>query len=171
MAIQLNNFTVDVDADGIATAVWDMQDRSMNVITNAVMDDLEKLIDHVSGEAGIKGCVVTSGKDSFSAGADLTMLQASAGEYAKLIKTKGEDTANQFLLDTSARLTRIYRRLETCGKPFAAAVHGTCLGGAFELALACHFRVLSDDAKTRSACPRSRSAFSPAPVARSASRA
>ena len=43
--------------------------------------------------------------------------------------------------EESRRLTLLYRRLETCGKPFAAAVAGTCLGGAFELALACHYRV------------------------------
>ncbi len=151
--MKLNNFAFEIDADGIATAVWDMKDRSMNVITVEVMDELERIIDTVSGEAAIKGCVITSGKDSFSGGADLTMLQASAGEYAKLLKTQGEEAANQFLLDSSARLTKIYRRLETCGKPFAAAVHGTCLGGAFELALSCQFRVVSDDAKTRVGLP------------------
>ncbi len=125
----------------------------MNVITVEVMDEMDRIIDTVAGDAAIKGCVITSGKDSFSGGADLTMLQASAGEYAKLMKTKGEEAANQFLLDSSARLTKIYRRLETCGKPFAAAIHGTCLGGAFELSLSCQFRVVSDDAKTRVGLP------------------
>jgi 3-hydroxyacyl-CoA dehydrogenase/enoyl-CoA hydratase/3-hydroxybutyryl-CoA epimerase len=47
----------------------------------------------------------------------------------------------------------VFRKLETCGKPFAAAVHGICLGGAFELALSCHYRVLSDDPKTRVGLP------------------
>jgi 3-hydroxyacyl-CoA dehydrogenase/enoyl-CoA hydratase/3-hydroxybutyryl-CoA epimerase len=151
--MNLNNFTFDVDSDGIALATWDMKDRSMNVITTEVMDEMDKIINHVAGTAEIKGCVITSGKDSFSGGADLTMLQASAGEYAKLMKTKGEEEANQFLLASSARLGKIYRRLETCGKPFAAAIHGTCLGGAFELTLACQFRVASDDAKTRVGLP------------------
>jgi 3-hydroxyacyl-CoA dehydrogenase / enoyl-CoA hydratase / 3-hydroxybutyryl-CoA epimerase len=151
--MKLDNFTFDIDADGIAVATWDMKDRSMNVITVEVMNELDRIIDHVAATESIRGCVITSGKDSFSGGADLTMLQASAGEYAKLIKAKGPEAANQFLFDTSARLSRIYRRLETCGKPFAAAIHGTCLGGAFELALACQFRVASDDPKTRVGLP------------------
>ena len=151
--MNLKHFAFDVDSDGLALATWDMKDRSMNVITTEVMDEMEKIIEHVAGTAEIKGCVITSGKDSFSGGADLTMLQASAGEYAKLLKTKGEEEANQFLLTSSARLGKIYRRLETCGKPFAAAIHGTCLGGAFELTLACQFRVASDDAKTRVGLP------------------
>jgi 3-hydroxyacyl-CoA dehydrogenase/enoyl-CoA hydratase/3-hydroxybutyryl-CoA epimerase len=151
--MKLTNFTIETDADGIALATWDMRDRSMNVITVAVMDELDQIIDHVAGTAAIKGCIITSGKDSFSGGADLTMLQASGAEYARLMKTKGAEAANQFLLDSSARLSKIYRRLETCGKPFAAAIHGTCLGGAFELTLACQFRVASDDAKTRLGLP------------------
>jgi len=151
--MQLSSFTFETDADGIATATWDMRDRSMNVITMAVMDDLDRIIDHVAATEAVKGCVIASAKDSFSGGADLTMLQASAGEYARLAKAEGEEAANRFLLDSAARLGKIYRRLETCGKPFAAAIHGTCLGGAFELALACHFRVASDDAKTRVGLP------------------
>ncbi|MGL4440980.1 MAG: enoyl-CoA hydratase-related protein, partial [Bosea sp. (in: a-proteobacteria)] len=151
--MNLTNFTFDTDADGIATLTWDMKDRSMNVITVEVMDELDKVIDHVATTEAIKGCVITSGKEAFSGGADLTMLQASGAEYAKLMKSKGAETANQFLMDSSARLSRIYRKLETCGKPFAAAVHGTCLGGAFELALSCQFRVLSDADKTRVGLP------------------
>ena len=151
--MKLNNFTLDTDADGIASLIWDMKDRSMNVITVEVMDELTAVIEHVATTDAIKGCVITSGKDSFSGGADLTMLQASGVEYAKLMKSKGAEIANQFLMDSSARLTKIYRRLETCGKPFAAAVHGTCLGGAFELALACQCRVLSDSDKTRVGLP------------------
>jgi 3-hydroxyacyl-CoA dehydrogenase / enoyl-CoA hydratase / 3-hydroxybutyryl-CoA epimerase len=151
--MNLTNFTFATDADGIATLTWDMKDRSMNVITVSVMDELDKVIDHVASTEAIKGCVVTSAKEAFSGGADLTMLQASGGEYFKLMKSKGADAANQFLLDSSSRLSRIYRKLETCGKPFAAAVHGTCLGGAFELALSCQFRVLSDSDKTRVGLP------------------
>jgi 3-hydroxyacyl-CoA dehydrogenase / enoyl-CoA hydratase / 3-hydroxybutyryl-CoA epimerase len=151
--MKLNAFKFDVDADGIATATWDMADRSMNVITVEVMDEMDKIIDHVASTESIKGCVITSGKDAFSGGADLTMLQASGVEYAKLTKAKGEEAANIFLLETSSRLSRIYRKLETCGKPFAAAIHGTCLGGAFELALSCQLRIVSDSDKTRLGLP------------------
>jgi 3-hydroxyacyl-CoA dehydrogenase / enoyl-CoA hydratase / 3-hydroxybutyryl-CoA epimerase len=151
--MKLNNFTIATDADGIATATWDMPGRSMNVITVEVMDEMDKLIDHVAGTAEIKGCVIASGKESFTGGADLSMLQASGGHYVKLMKEKGAEAANQFLLDSSSRLSKIYRRLETCGKPFASAIHGICLGGGFELALACQFRVASDDGKTRLGLP------------------
>jgi 3-hydroxyacyl-CoA dehydrogenase / enoyl-CoA hydratase / 3-hydroxybutyryl-CoA epimerase len=151
--MKLNNFTITTDADGIATATWDMKDRSMNVITVEVMDEIDKLIDHVAGTAGIKGCVIASSKESFTGGADLSMLQASGMHYARLMKEKGADAANIFLMESSSRLSRIYRRLETCGKPFASAIHGICLGGGFELALACQFRVASDDAKTRMGLP------------------
>ena len=55
--------------------------------------------------------------------------------------------------EESRKLSLLYRRLETCGKPFAAAINGVCLGGAFELALACHYRVVSDDDATRVGLP------------------
>ncbi len=147
------NFRLEIDADGIALATWDMPGRSMNVITPEVMGELEQIIEKVAGDEAIKGCVITSGKEAFSGGADLTMLQGLGAEYARLAKEKGEEAAMQFFFEESRRLSLLYRRLETCGKPFAAAVHGVCLGGAFELALACHFRVLSDVDSTRVGLP------------------
>jgi 3-hydroxyacyl-CoA dehydrogenase/enoyl-CoA hydratase/3-hydroxybutyryl-CoA epimerase len=147
------NFRFETDADGIALATWDMPGRSMNVITPDVMGELEQIIETVVGDEAIKGCVITSGKEAFSGGADLTMLQGLGTEYAKLAKQKGEEAAMQFFFDESRKLSLLYRRLETCGKPFATAVHGVCLGGAFELALACHYRVLSDVDSTRVGLP------------------
>jgi 3-hydroxyacyl-CoA dehydrogenase/enoyl-CoA hydratase/3-hydroxybutyryl-CoA epimerase len=152
--MKLDNFTFAVDADGIALATWDMADRSMNVITPGVMADLDAIIDAVASDAAIKGCVITSGKaDSFSGGADLTMLQGLGAEYAKLKKSKGEEEAMRYFFEESRKLSLLFRKLETCGKPFAAAINGVCLGGAFELALACHHRILSDDGKTRVGLP------------------
>ncbi|MBY0611445.1 MAG: enoyl-CoA hydratase/isomerase family protein, partial [Beijerinckiaceae bacterium] len=150
---KLNNFMFETDADGIAFLIWDSPNRSMNVITIEVMDELEAVIDEVASNEAIKGCVIASGKDSFSGGADLTMLQGIGAEYARRVKSDGEETAMTFFFDASRRLSLLYRKLETCGKPFAAAVNGTCLGGAFELALACHYRVLSDSDKTRVGLP------------------
>ncbi|WP_046865619.1 3-hydroxyacyl-CoA dehydrogenase NAD-binding domain-containing protein [Microvirga massiliensis] len=148
------NFGFEVDGDGIALATWDMAGRSMNVITVEVMEDLSRLIDRVVEDPIIKGCVITSGKkDSFSGGADLTMLQSLSAAYESLKKAKGEEEAMRVFFEESQRLSLLYRRLETCGKPFAAAIHGVCLGGAFELALACHFRVASDAAVTRVGLP------------------
>jgi 3-hydroxyacyl-CoA dehydrogenase/enoyl-CoA hydratase/3-hydroxybutyryl-CoA epimerase len=149
----LTNFTFDVDQDGIALATWDMPGRTMNVITPEVMEELSRIVDTVVGDAAVKGCVITSGKDAFSGGADLTMLQGLGAEYARLAKERGQEEAMRFFFEESRKLSLLYRRLETCGKPFAAAVHGVCLGGAFELALACHFRVLSDVDSTRVGLP------------------
>ncbi|MCA0399979.1 MAG: enoyl-CoA hydratase/isomerase family protein [Proteobacteria bacterium] len=151
--MKLTNFRFETDSDGIALLTWDMADRSMNVITQGVMAELDQVIDHVVADPAIKGCVITSGKESFSGGADLTMLQATGVEFAKVAKAKGEEAAMRFLFDSTAKLSQLYRKLETCGKPFAVAIHGTCLGGAFELALACHHRVVSDSDKTRVGLP------------------
>jgi 3-hydroxyacyl-CoA dehydrogenase / enoyl-CoA hydratase / 3-hydroxybutyryl-CoA epimerase len=151
--MNLQNFRLETDGDGIALATWDMPGRSMNVITSEVMDELSQLIDHVAGDEAIKGCVIASGKEAFSGGADLTMLQGLGALYRKLAKEKGEEAAVQVFFEESRRLSLLYRRLETCGKPFAVAVHGVCLGGAFELALACHYRVLSDAEATRVGLP------------------
>jgi 3-hydroxyacyl-CoA dehydrogenase/enoyl-CoA hydratase/3-hydroxybutyryl-CoA epimerase len=150
---QFTNFSFDVDTDGIALATWDMPGRSMNVITPEVVAELDSLIERVAGDENIKGCVITSGKETFSGGADLNMLQALGSEYARLAKDKGEEEAMTFFFAEARRLSQLYRRLETCGKPFAAAVHGTCLGGAFELSLACHYRILSDSDATRVGLP------------------
>ena len=56
-------------------------------------------------------------------------------------------------LEETRRLSRLYRRIETCGKPVAIAINGTCLGGAFELALACHYRVLAEHDRARVGLP------------------
>jgi 3-hydroxyacyl-CoA dehydrogenase/enoyl-CoA hydratase/3-hydroxybutyryl-CoA epimerase len=147
------NFRFETDSDGVALATWDMPGRSMNVITPEVMEELARIAETVAGDEAIKGCVITSGKEAFSGGADLTMLQGLGAEYAKLSKERGEEEAMHFFFEESRKLSLLYRRLETCGKPFAAAVHGVCLGGAFELALACHYRVLSDVDATRVGLP------------------
>ncbi|NNM70935.1 FAD-dependent oxidoreductase [Enterovirga aerilata] len=151
--MNLQNFRFEVDADGIALATWDMAGRSMNVITPDVMQELSAIVEKVASDEAVKGCVVTSGKETFSGGADLTMLQGLGTEYARLAGEKGEYEAMRFFFEESRKLSLLYRRLETCGKPFATAVAGTCLGGAFELALACHYRVLANDDATRVGLP------------------
>ena len=151
--IMLTNFRFEQDADGVALLTWDMPGRSMNVITPEVISELETVIDHVTADAAIKGCVITSGKDTFSGGADLSMLQTAADDYLKAKQDKGEEAATILFFESSSRLSRTYRKLETCGKPFAIAINGTCLGGAFELALACHYRVIADTDKARVGLP------------------
>ncbi|WP_026606470.1 FAD-dependent oxidoreductase [Methylocapsa acidiphila] len=151
--MNLTNFRLETDSDGVALLTWDMPGRSMNVITPDVIDELEKVVEHVAADAAIKGCVITSGKETFSGGADLSMLQVAAAEYRKALRDKGEEEAARLFFEASRRLSLVYRKLETCGKPFAAAINGLCLGGAFELALACHYRVVADVDKARVGLP------------------
>ena len=147
------NFKLDVDADGIALITWDMAGRSMNVIDAGVIEELGSLVDKVTADAGIKGAVITSGKEAFCGGADLTMLEGMGAVFADLVRTKGEEVAAAFVFEESRRLSLLYRRLETSGKPWVCALNGTAMGGGFELALACHYRVAADNPKTRLGLP------------------
>src|SRR6476469_9677575 len=147
------NFKLDVDADGIALITWDMAERTMNVINTGVIEELVTLVDKVAVDAAIKGAIVTSGKDAFCGGADLTMLEGMGAVFANLVRTKGEEAAAAFVFKESRKLSQLYRRLETSGKPWVCALNGTAMGGGFELALACHHRVAADNPKTRLGLP------------------
>jgi len=147
------NFNIDVDADGIALVTWNMSDRSMNVITTGVIEELGELVDKVTADTAIKGVVITSGKETFCGGADLTMLEGMGAVFANLVRTKGEEAASAFIFEESRKLSLLYRRLETSGKPWVCALNGTAMGGGFELALACHYRIASDNPKTRLGLP------------------
>ena len=146
------NFSVETDADGIALVTWDMPDRSMNVFTEAVMDELDAIIDQVVADAAVKGAVITSGKETFSGGADLTMLKCQLERF-HAEKARDSQAATKMLFDGAGRMTRLWRKLETCGKPWVSAINGTCMGGAFELSLACHGRVAADSDKVKMALP------------------
>src|SRR6267154_191410 len=104
-------------------------------------------------DGAVKGVVVTSGKEAFSAGADLSVLEGMNRRYAELLKAKGEVAANQMLFDESRKSSLVFRAIETSGKPWAAAINGLALGGAFELTLSCHYRVASENPKTRLGLP------------------
>ncbi len=147
------NFRFDLDQDGIALLTWDMEGRSMNVITEEVMDEIDAAIDRVTQDPSIKGCVVTSGKAAFSGGADLGMLRRLGAEYAPRVAAEGAEAAMLAFFEGSRRLSLLYRKLETSGKPWVAAINGLCLGGAFELALSCHYRVLADHDAARVGLP------------------
>ena len=147
------NFGFEVDGDGIALATWDMAGRSMNVINTSVIEELGTLVDKVAADTAIKGVVVTSGKETFCGGADLTMLEGMGTVYANLVRTKGEEAAAAFVFDESRKLSQVYRRIETSGKPWVCALNGTAMGGGFEFALACHYRMAADNPRTRLGLP------------------
>ena len=146
------NFTIETDSDGIALLTWDMPGKSMNVIDESVVEELGAIVEAFAADGAIKGVVVTSGKATFSGGADLSMLEGSFATYQKMKKSDPEGAA-KFLFDSSSAIQRIYRRLETSGKPWVAAINGVAMGGAFELCLACHGRVMSDDPRVKVGLP------------------
>ena len=87
------NFKIDVDSDGIALITFDVPGRSMNTITASVVRDLYEIVDKIKTDAAIKGAVITSGKEGFSAGADLSMLAGMGAEYARIGREQGEEAA------------------------------------------------------------------------------
>jgi 3-hydroxyacyl-CoA dehydrogenase/enoyl-CoA hydratase/3-hydroxybutyryl-CoA epimerase len=147
------HFTLDVDSDGLALVTWNSPGRSMNVIDPAVKDELAAIVEQVAADAAIKGVVITSGKDSFCAGADLTMLESMSRAHGELVASQGETAANEHVFEESRKTSQLYRRIETCGKPWVAAINGVAVGGGFELTLACHHRVAADNDKTRVGLP------------------
>ncbi len=70
------NFTLDIDSDGIALVTWNAPGRTMNVIDVTVIEELSAIVEELATDGAVKGVVITSGKDTFCAGADLTMLES-----------------------------------------------------------------------------------------------
>ena len=141
----MENFKIDVDADGIALVTFDVAGRSMNTLTGQVMDEIPQVVERIKTDDAIKGAVLTSGKQSgFCAGADL-------GDMASGMLSGAGDLQAAF--DAGWKLNGALRALETCGKPVAAAINGLALGGGLELTLACHYRVVENDNKIQLGLP------------------
>ena len=142
----------EIDQDGIAVLTIDLPHQTMNVLDPIFMEELETSIDRILGEESIVGAVLTTGKKDFMAGADLRMIQ----DLIASAKTSDVET----VYEGAIRFNRIFRKMETGGhpakalsksaafaKPIVAATRGLSLGGGFELALACHYRVATPEAK------------------------
>jgi 3-hydroxyacyl-CoA dehydrogenase/enoyl-CoA hydratase/3-hydroxybutyryl-CoA epimerase len=150
--MSFTNFTLEVGTDSIALVTWNMPGRSMNVIDAKVTEELSAIVEQTATDA-VKGVVITSGKEAFCAGADLTVLETLSRTFAELAAIQGEEAANARFFEESRKWSLLCRRIETCGKPWVAAINGTAVGGGFELTLACHYRVAADNPKTRLGLP------------------
>ena len=136
----------DLDKNGIAHLTIDVDGQSMNVINKEFMSELDSHIDTIIANDRIKGAVITSGRDNaFLAGADLNMV---LGDLANKDNATPEE-----IFESSFSLNKLFRKLETCGKPIAVAINGLTLGGGLELSLACHYRIAADNDKIKLGLP------------------
>jgi 3-hydroxyacyl-CoA dehydrogenase/enoyl-CoA hydratase/3-hydroxybutyryl-CoA epimerase len=133
-------FTLTKRDDGIAILTMDVPGDSMNTLKADFGDEVSAILDEIENDTAILGVVVASGKkDSFVAGADVTMLAAcSDADEAQELSISGQ---------------KLFDRIQAMQKTFVAAIHGPALGGGLELALACHYRVCSDSPKTQLGLP------------------
>lgn len=123
-------------ADGIATLVMDNPDESTNLVTELFIDEMLEAISDIAADDTVTGVILRSGKRSFMAGADLKLMVQGFGKLTP-------DSAYAF----SQHATRMHREMERSGKCWVAVIDGFALGGGFELALACHYRILEASPK------------------------
>ena len=126
--------------DGIAVVTLDKPDAPVNVISQTVKDEVYAMLVALERDARVRAVALFSGKpDNFIAGADIE-------EFVKL-ETAAD--AEQLSRDGQAMLDRV----AAFPKPVAVGIHGACLGGGLEFALACHYRVATDHPKTQLGLP------------------
>jgi 3-hydroxyacyl-CoA dehydrogenase/enoyl-CoA hydratase/3-hydroxybutyryl-CoA epimerase len=147
-------FHYAVDADGVAVITWDLPGRSMNVLNEEGIRELDACVDRALGDAGVKGIVITSGKADFAGGMDLNVI-------ARMREAAGDDPAKGIFEGVMA-LHGLLRRIERAGmdpkslkgaKPVAWASPGLSAGIGTELGLACHRRFVADNPKARIGLP------------------
>ena len=150
----MTDFTMAVDQDGVAVITWDVQGKSMNVLSLEGLAELDALIDKAHADDAVKGIVITSGKDSFAGGMDLNII-------AKMRDSVGDDPAKG-LFEGTMKMHGILRKIELGGmdfktkkggKPTAAALPGTALGIGLELPLSTHRIIAADNSKAKIGLP------------------
>ena len=120
------------DADGIVVATINRPDK-LNALNDAVITDLAALAAWAAEDASVRALVLTgAGEKAFVAGADIAEIAGTDATSGERLSAKGHAA---------------FRALETLGKPVIAAVNGFALGGGCELAMACHIRYASPNAK------------------------
>jgi 3-hydroxyacyl-CoA dehydrogenase/enoyl-CoA hydratase/3-hydroxybutyryl-CoA epimerase len=122
----------------VATLTLDVGGANANVLSRAVLDELDQLLTTLAGKA-LDGVILRSAKSSFIVGADVT-------EFRSI-----DDTARA--ADLARAGQHLFERLAKLPFPSVAVIHGHCLGGGLELALACTYRVAREDEGTRLGLP------------------
>lgn len=130
------------DGDGIATISWNVENRPMNVMNAESVAAFAQAMDRALGDEAVKGIIVTSSRPEFIVGADLAGFA-------------GMETA-EALTGFIGGLHDLMRRMEKGGKPIVAAINGHALGGGFELAMACHRRIVVENPRLKLGQPESK---------------
>ena len=126
----------ELDSAGIALITLDDVESRVNVVSPAFISDLIGAVERVASDSAVSGAIIRSAKPTFMAGADLHHI---------LCLMSGPEPAVAALALSERASLAMHRRLETCGKPFVALINGHALGGGYELCLACHHRIMTDD--------------------------
>lgn len=131
-------FSIQKDQN-IAVVMFDAPGASVNSWGLKATTEFKKTVDELLADDSLTGVILTSAKRDWIVGADLKEIFASNDPDG--IMTMGRE------------LSLLFRRIETSGKMFVAAINGTALGGGYELALACHKRIALDNPHTRIGLP------------------
>ncbi len=143
------NFHVTTDARGVTTVTLDVPGRPVNVLNREVMQELSQIVHDLEISDQINLVVFQSGKDSgFLAGADVSAIA-------------GIESASDAMLLIEAGQT-LFQRIEWLPMPTVAVIHGPCLGGGLELAMACRYRVVRDNSSTKLGLPEIKLGLIPA---------
>ncbi|MCB0560854.1 MAG: enoyl-CoA hydratase/isomerase family protein [Lewinellaceae bacterium] len=136
--MQLEEFITIEKKDGIATIWLDSKREKMNVVSPAVIELFDALMDKIEGDPEILAAVFISKKADFMAGADIKAFAIEKEGDFRPFQEQGH---------------RALDRIEQCRKPFVSAVHGTAFGLGTELSLACHARIATRSSRTKFALP------------------
>ena len=127
--------TVKALESGIVELNFDLKGESVNKFNRLTLNDLRQAVDAIKADASVKGVIVTSGKDVFIVGADIT-------EFVDNFKMSDEE-----LVAGNLEANKIFSNFEDLGVPTVAAINGIALGGGFEMCMAADYRVMSTVAK------------------------